>query len=100
MLFNLDFANKTILSCLFFSFFIIDLQFLIAAVIPQLFNPIAELVIPVEIPGKEAKAEIEMHLLIVKAKIRKFSNLFVLLTHLFILLYLFKEILSCFIYTS
>ena len=32
--------------------------FLIAAVIAQVFNPIAELVIPTGIPTKEAKAEI------------------------------------------
>ena len=47
MLFNLDFANKTILSCLFFFFLIIDLFFLIAAVNAQIFNPIAESVIPI-----------------------------------------------------
>ena len=32
------------------------MPFLIPAVITQIFNPIAELVIPVEIPTKEAKA--------------------------------------------
>ena len=36
---------------------IIDLYFLIAAVIAQVFNPISELVIPIGIPSKEAKAE-------------------------------------------
>ena len=46
-----------ILSC-FFYFLVIDLYFLIAAVIAQIFNPTVELVIPVEIPTKEAKAEI------------------------------------------
>ena len=35
MLFNLDFANNTFLSCLFFFFLIIDLYFLIAEVIVQ-----------------------------------------------------------------
>ena len=58
MLFNLDFANNTILSCFFF-FLIIDLYFLIPAVIAQSYNPIAELVIPIEILTKEAKVEIE-----------------------------------------
>ena len=38
-------------------FFII--YFLIPAVITKIFNPTAELVIPVRIPAKEAKAEME-----------------------------------------
>ena len=37
------------------------LYFLIPAVTTQIFNPIAELVISIGIPTKEAKAEIEMH---------------------------------------
>ena len=53
MLFNLDFANNTILSCYFF--LIIDLYFLIIAVIAQFLNPITELVIPIGIPTKEPK---------------------------------------------
>ena len=65
MLFNLDFANNTILSCFFFFFLIIDLYFLIPAAIAQFFNPIAELVIPIGIPIKEAKVEIEIHPVIV-----------------------------------
>ena len=73
MLFNLDFANNTILSCFFFFFLIIHLYFLIDAVIVPIFNPIAELVIPIGIPSKEAKAEIEIHPVIVEAKIRKCS---------------------------
>ena len=60
MLFNLDFANNTILSCFFFFFLIIDLYFLIPAVIAQIFNPIPDLVIPIGIPAKEAKAEMEI----------------------------------------
>ena len=47
MLFNLDFVNNTILSCFFLLFLTIKLYFLIPAVIAQIFNPIAELVIPV-----------------------------------------------------
>ena len=36
-------------------------------------NPIAELVIPIGMPMREAKAEIEIHLVIVEGKIRKCS---------------------------
>ena len=43
-----------------FFFVIIDLCFLIPAVMKQIFNPTAELAIPAEIPTKKAKAEIEM----------------------------------------
>ena len=71
MLFNLYFTNNTILSCFFFFFLIIDLYFLIPAVIPQIFNHIAELKIHIAIPIKEAKKEIEIHSVIVEAKIRK-----------------------------
>ena len=67
MLPNLDFAKNTILSCFFF--LIIDLYFLIPAVIAQIFNPIAELVIPVVIPIKGAKTEIEIHPVNVEAKL-------------------------------
>ena len=73
MVFNLDFSKNTILSCFFFVFLIIELKFLIPATIAQIFNPIAELVIPVEIPSKEAKAEIQIHPVTVEAKIRKYS---------------------------
>ena len=58
-LFNLSFANKIILSWFFLFFLIIDLYFLIPTVISKIFNPIADLVIPMGIPAKEAKAEIE-----------------------------------------
>ena len=71
MLFDLDFANNTILSCFFF--LIIDSYFLIPAAISQIFNPIAELIFPIGIPSNEAKAEIEIHPVIVEAKIRKCS---------------------------
>ena len=73
MLFNLDFANNTILSCFLFFFLIIDLYFLIPVVIAQIFNFIAELVIPIGIPTKEAKAEMETHSLTVEIKISKCS---------------------------
>ena len=58
---------------LFFFFLIIDLYFLISAVIAQIHNPIAELIIPIGITIKEAKAEIEIHPVIVEAKIIKCS---------------------------
>ena len=55
---------------LLFLFLIIDLYiFLIAAVITQIFNPTAELVIPIGISTKEAKAEMETYPVIVKIKI-------------------------------
>ena len=73
MLFYLVFASNTILSGFFLFFFIIDLYFLIHAVIAQIFNPIAELVIPIGIPTKETKAEIEIHPATAEAKIRKHS---------------------------
>ena len=69
MLSDVDFASKTLLSYFFFFF----LNILIAAVIAQLFNPIAEPVIPTGIPTEEAKAEIETHPVIVEPKIRKCS---------------------------
>ena len=73
MLFNLDFADNTILSCLFFLFFIIDFYFLVTTTIAQIFNPIAELLVPIGIPRKEAKSVIEIHPEIVEAKIRNWS---------------------------
>ena len=54
MLFNLVFANNTILSRFFFFFLVIG--FLIPAVTAQIFNSIPELVIPKGIPGKEEKS--------------------------------------------
>ena len=56
---------------LFFFFLIIDLYFLIAGVIMQIFNPKDELIIRIGIPTKEAKAEMETHPLIVEIKISK-----------------------------
>ena len=42
--------------------------------IAQIFNPIAELVIPKGIPIKEVKGEIEIHPVIVEDKISKCSR--------------------------
>ena len=72
MLLNLVFANDNISSCFLFFFLIIDLYFLIPAVIEQVFNPIAELVIAIGIPTKETKAEIETDPVIAEAKIKTF----------------------------
>ena len=58
---------------LLFLFIIIDLYFIIPAVITQIFNPIAELIIPIGIPTKESKAEMEMHPVTVQIKISKCS---------------------------
>ena len=70
MLFYLDFANKYyFIIFLPFFFLFIDLYFLILAVITQIFNRIVELAIPIGIPTKEAKAEIETHPVIVEITI-------------------------------
>ena len=58
------------LLCLFLNH---EVNFLIFAAIAQIYNPFAELVIPPEIPIKEVKAGIEIHLAIVEAKILKCS---------------------------
>ena len=57
----------------FLFFFIIDLSLYIPTAIAQIFNPIAELVIPIGIPNKEAKPEIGIDPVIVEAKIRNCS---------------------------
>ena len=44
--------------------------FLVPAAIAQIVNPIFVLAIPIGMPSKEAKAEIEIHPLIVEPKIR------------------------------
>ena len=56
---------------LFLLFLFIDLHFLITGATAKNFNPFPELVIPIGIPIKEAKSEIEIHSVIVEAKIRK-----------------------------
>ena len=73
MLFNSDIANNTILSCFLFFILIIDLHFLIPAVISQFFNPLAEFVIPIRISTKQAKAEMETHPVIVEIAISECS---------------------------
>ena len=56
---------------LFFFFF--ELHVLIPAVITQIFTSIAEIVIPIEIPIKEAKSEIETHPVIIEIIISECS---------------------------
>ena len=77
-----------------FFFLNIDLYFLIPAVVAQIFNPIAELVIPIGTSTKEAKEEKKKHPLIVEAKIRKCVCVcfffFSLFTHQFISTYFFN----------
>ena len=59
MLFNLSFANNTILSCVLFLCLIIDSYFLIPIAIAQIYNPIEEMVNSIGVPTKESKAEIK-----------------------------------------
>ena len=49
------------------------MYFLIPAVITQMFNPIAELVIPRGVPVKEAKSEMETHPVPLEINISKCS---------------------------
>ena len=63
----------TIYHAFFFFFLIIDLYFLIPAVVTQIFNPIAELVIPIGIPTKEVKTEMETHAVTAEISISKCS---------------------------
>ena len=58
---------------LFLFLLIIDLYFLIYAAIAQILTCIVELIISIRIPIKEVKVEIEIHPVIVEAKIRKCS---------------------------
>ena len=45
----------------FFFFLIVDLYFLILAVIAEIFNPIVDLTMPLGVSIKEAKAEMEIY---------------------------------------
>ena len=69
MLFDLDFAINTILSCSSLFFLIIDLYFFLPIAIAPTFNAIKELVISIGITSKEVKAEVEIHP--ISPKIRK-----------------------------
>ena len=104
ILFNLSFTNNTILPSFFFLFLISDLYFLIPTVVKQIFNPNTELLIPIEIPTKEEKAEKETHLVTVETVKQGFNiiqistSIFMLLTRQFISIYFVNEIIFCFIY--
>ena len=72
---------------LFFLFLIIDLYFLIFATVAKTFVPIVELIIHIEISIKEEKAEMEIHIVTAKTKVRKCSMGFrVIQTFSFLLL--------------
>ena len=73
MLFNLNFASNTILSFFLFFFLIIDLYVVILGVIALIFNPNAELLIPIGRTSKKAKAEIEINSVTVEVKMRECS---------------------------
>ena len=59
-LFHLDFDSNTILSCFFFFFLFIELYSYSCSYYKK-FNPIVELVIPIGISTKEAKAKMDTH---------------------------------------
>ena len=61
LLFNLSFVYKTVLSCFFFFFLMIDLYFLIPAAIAQIFSPNVELVIPIVMPIKEVNWKLKIN---------------------------------------
>ena len=71
MLFNLVSADNYFLSCFFFLFLIIDVYFLIPAIIAEIFNSTAESPMSIGILTKEAKAEIKSHPLTAEAQISK-----------------------------
>ena len=68
---KLVFANYAISSWSFFFYLIIDLYLVIRAIIVQIFNPIAEFIIPIELSIKEAKPEMEIHTVTANTKLRK-----------------------------
>ena len=74
MLFNVLFANNTLLACFFFIFLVIGLYLLIPAVVAKVFNPTAALAMPLGIPTKEPEAEMETHPVTGEAKISKCSR--------------------------
>ena len=89
IVFNLSFRINTILSCIFF-FFIINLYFIILAVIEQILIQTAELVIPTGKASNEAKGKIEMHPVTIEAELCKCSTSFKYL-HIFLYFSLIKS---------
>ena len=76
IVFNLSFPSKTILLCFSFFFFIIGLYVLISAVIAQVFNPTAEVVMPTGPQTNEANVEIERQTVTVEARISLHVSLY------------------------
>ena len=70
-LFILTFAKNSILYCLFF--LIIDLYFFNSCNHAQIFNPTEELAIPIGIPTKETKVEMETHPVTLEFKVSSCS---------------------------
>ena len=73
MIFKLTLADNTILLCCHFFFLITELYFSIHAGNLQYFNSIAELLVPIRIPIKTTREEIEIHPVTTEAKLRKCS---------------------------
>ena len=69
MEFSLVFANNTISSRFFLSVLVTDLYFVVYSVIAQILNPTAEFTVPIGVPTKEEKTEIETHPVIADTKI-------------------------------
>ena len=59
MLFNLVLAGNNVFLCLFLFFLIMDLNFLIIAVVARIFIPTVKLAIPTGITTEEAKGQME-----------------------------------------
>ena len=68
MEYKLVFANNAISSFFFVFFLIIDSCFLILVIIVQIFNPIVELKMTLEISIKDAKEELVIHILTAKTR--------------------------------
>ena len=58
---------------LLFLFLVIELYFLVSAVITQIFNPIAEIAILIRISIKIAKTEMKTHQVIIESQINECS---------------------------
>ena len=59
MLFNLVLAGNNVFLCLFLFFLIMDLNFLIIAVVARIFIPTVKLAIPTGITTEEATGQME-----------------------------------------
>ena len=74
MFINIVSASNTILWYFFLFFLLIDLYFLIPAVIAQFSSSIEELLIPIETTSKETKAGTEIYPINAKPIIRKWPE--------------------------